>query len=98
MTYTKHDYHCGPFWFPEWLKRILSKKFNDACAYHDEQYEKQNLPKDYIDDVWLGMMIDRSGTKWDLVVAYTFFSIMVIFGWTSWHRNKIRKRFNRCRS
>lgn len=90
-----HDCHCGPGWMPKFVKRRLSKKFNECCAYHDEQYNKQEAPKHYIDDRFLDLMIDRCANVSELVVAYVFYFFVVVLGWTSWHRNKIRNRFKR---
>ena len=89
----KHDCHCGPGWFPNWIKRFLSKEFNGACAYHDDEYSKQEICKVEIDDKFLDAMIQMSGNRRKLFRAFSFYFFVRMFGWISWYKNKIRNLY-----
>lgn len=93
MFLDNEDCHCGPFWFPAWLKRALSKRFNKACAGHDFNYRTQLVTKEEADEGLLNGALEASRGRVDLVCAYTFFILVRIFGFISWHRSKILKRY-----
>lgn len=91
----EHDCHCGPGWFPKWLKRVLSKRFNGACAVHDYEYRLQEIGKWESDEKFLDAMIQMSESRKELIQAYLFFIMVKCFGWFSWHKNKIENLYRR---
>jgi len=78
----KERYYCGPFWFPRFLIRTLSKDFNLACQVHDENYMRQNLTRAQADRMFLEMMLENNPAK--KKEAYTFYFLVRGYGITSW--------------
>ena len=74
-------YRCGPGWFPEWLRRILSVRFNLACAAHDIAYEKDGLSKKEADQQFLSNMLELAGRSpfW-ILMAYVYYAVARAFG------------------
>jgi len=38
MDTNKNQYHCGAWWTPKWVRRIISTRFNASCKVHDMDY------------------------------------------------------------
>lgn len=91
----KDDCKCGPFWFPKWAKRIVSKKFNEACFQHDVDYRNQFDSREASDNRFLNKMLLLSQTKTDVITAYVFFILVRCFGLLSWHKSKIENFYLR---
>ena len=72
---------CGPGCFPEWLRRILSVRFNSACRDHDDAYGDAVLPQKVIDKKFLADMLRLAGWNpfW-ILVAYFYYAVARIFG------------------
>ena len=75
-------YCCGPDYLPDWLRKYLSKKFDIACLWHDYHYETKEKSRRESDDYFLEQMISLSKTRWDRIIAYTFYYICRLFGWS----------------
>ena len=74
-------YRCGPGFFPEWLRRILSVRFNLACAAHDASYEAGGAPKEAIDRKFLSNMLQLAGWNpfW-IMMVYVYYAVARLFG------------------
>jgi len=81
-------YYCGAWWFPEWLSRIASTKFNASCKIHDLDYGAPGeFSKDEADQRFLEHM--RRQAKDSLVwrnVAYIYYWLARWFGGPSWEK------------
>lgn len=75
------DARCGPGWFPEWLRRVLSTRFNLACAVHDDAYGVGALPREEIDKKFLENMLELAGWNpfW-ILTAYLYYAVARVFG------------------
>jgi hypothetical protein len=82
------SYYCGPFYFPSFLKKYLSKKYNYQCKIHDALYEEQLISRGFIDKVFLSSMLSIADTKLEKVTAYCYYIVVRLFGWISWSRYK----------
>lgn len=83
------SYHCGPYNWPMWLKRIFSVWFNESCRLHDENYRLGLLTKDQYDALFLMDMLARSNTWHKKIAAYLFyFAVRTPWGQKSWDRNR----------
>lgn len=77
-------YWCGPFYFPNWLKKWLSKRFNYACCLHDTAYSEKNLDRKTVDKRFLQRMLRVSQTRKDKIIAHVYYGLVRVFGWISW--------------
>ena len=84
------DCHCGPGWFPQGIKRILSKKFNVACQHHDQEYRLQTKSKPHADSLFFNEMLELCQCKKDVLNATLMFIAVKLGGWSSWYRNKFK--------
>ena len=82
--------YCGPYFFPEWLKKLLSFGINDACKLHDHYYTVKDLPR-FLTDlifmyhiIWCSILNILKGV-YGLVAAPFFFVLIVMFGKRSWN-------------
>jgi len=75
---------CGPFWFPKWLRSLLSKKFNPACVQHDLAYVKKGKSRILIDALFLVDMLKLCKNPFDMILAMWFFMLVLAGGWISW--------------
>lgn len=69
----RSPHRCGPGFFPEWVRRVLSIPFNESCAAHDEAYEEGVWPQEDIDSQFLEDMLSQAGRNpflWLLAHAY----------------------------
>jgi len=75
------QYRCGPGWFPEWMRRILSVRFNLACAAHDSAYAAGVDSREAIDRKFLSNMLELAGWNpfW-ILMAYLYFAVALAFG------------------
>ena len=74
-------YRCGPGWMPEWMRRLLSIRFNSACAAHDSAYQAGLVSKRESDRKFLSNMIGLAGWNpfWYLM-AYVYHWAALTFG------------------
>jgi hypothetical protein len=77
-------YYCGPFYFPKFLKKWLSKRFNYACYIHDIAYINKDRTRKSIDKEFLQLMLRVSSSTKDRVFAHIFYVKVRMFGWISW--------------
>lgn len=77
----KSPYRCGPGFFPEWVRAILSVRFNPACAAHDNSYEAGLRSREEIDEQFLDDMLVLAGWNpfW-ILVAYAYYAAARIGG------------------
>jgi hypothetical protein len=80
------EFYCGPDYFPKWLRKKLSKKFNTACAIHDEMYEQKVITRQAIDLIFLDDMLKKCENKRDKLLAYSLYWMVRAFGWSRYGR------------
>jgi hypothetical protein len=75
-------YHCGYKDSPEWLRKILSIKFNASCKIHDMDYNKKSpYSKLQADLRFLEHCIRQAqDSKFWLFMAYLGFFIVRFLG------------------
>lgn len=78
-------YWCGAYWTPLWIKKILSKFFNEACYIHDKQYDERKLTRKEIDYQFLKNMLETSYRPY---LAFVFFVFVRTLGWISYKGKK----------
>lgn len=88
----------GPYWFPDWLRKLLSKagsSFFDEAAWdkHDEGYAKQYPSRVVCDRKFLQAMLkDASKTTTTFrvfmccILAWVFWFFVRVFGWISYNK------------
>jgi len=82
-------YHCGPYWFPIFLKKILSVWFNDQCRIHDDDYLQGKKTKDDYDYEFLESMLSVSDSWYKKLTAYILYlAVRTPWGMKSWERNR----------
>ena len=82
-------YYCGPWWMPNWLRRIGSYKFNAACKIHDLDYKAPHrFARLEADTRFLAHMLRQAGGSffWECV-AVSYFLAVRVAGWLSWDRS-----------
>ena len=83
----KERYHCGSWWLPKWVRKILSVKFNASCYIHDLDYKRTRTEKEEADTRFLLNMIKQSkGSIFLEIIATIFYIIVRILGIFSWGR------------
>jgi len=87
--FKEHDCHCGPYNWPDWLKRWMSKWFNGPCREHDRRYAEGVLAKEEYDKMFLTEMLDLSDRWYKKIVAFIFYlGVGTKWGQKSWDRNR----------
>ena len=76
-------YHCGPKYFPTWLRKTMSKKFNASCRWHDDNY-KYGSDRRMADKRFLIDMITESHSSIDVLQAVLYYLIVRTFGRFHW--------------
>lgn len=76
----KGPYYCGPQWWPEFLRRFLSQRFNPCCLQHDTHYEKG--PRSYADREFRRCLKCYANDllRWQVVGAI-FYVFVYLLGW-----------------
>lgn len=78
-------YYCGPCGAPEWLRRILSYKFNASCKVHDLDYGTHRFSRHDSDMRFFGNMIKQAnGSLFWEIVAVIYFMTARICGGKHW--------------
>lgn len=83
-------YYCGPSWryFPDWLRRILSYKFNESCKIHDQDYSSGKLTKEEADQKFLENMLKQAeGSSFWTSMAHAYYRATKMFGSFSWKKD-----------
>ena len=82
-------YYCGPYWFPEWARKLLSCPFNRACELHDMMYASKYVSRQDADIIFLEEMLRISkGRFLHEVYACVLFIMVRIGGKLSWDQGK----------
>lgn len=83
----KEGYHCGPWWLPRWIRRVLSVRFNASCKIHDLDYEASRFDREEADTRFLLHMIrqSRHSLGWEIMATVFYLAVRVV-GKTSWGR------------
>jgi hypothetical protein len=74
-------------WLPDWIKRILSYKFNASCRVHDLDYRAPAKYTQYeADRRFLDNMLKQAGWNpfW-IMMAYAYYWMTRLMGWMSWN-------------
>ena len=81
----KGKYYCGAWWTPEWVRRILSIRFNASCKVHDLDYATTRFSREEADARFLLHTIRqaKSSIFWK-VVAIIFYISVRLMGKLSW--------------
>lgn len=83
--------YCGPDYFPEKVRGLLSDLFNEECKVHDSDYGN-GTGKLVADAKFFYNMVIRCHQEkyptWTYVVAFFFFFMVLIFGFFSYRRAK----------
>jgi len=83
----EHKDHCGPYWMPRWIRRILSSKFNASCKIHDLDYITTRFTRDEADARFQDHMNRqaKSSLKWRFI-AFCYYIAVRVGGKFSWGR------------
>jgi len=80
-------YHCGPFWMPEFVQRLLSCPFNTACELHDMMYKSKYVSQQEADIIFLEECLKIARGRFFLeVYACVLFILVRIGGKISWDK------------
>jgi len=71
----RKDY-CGPEYFPKFLRRFLSNKFNASCKIHDIDYDKSGFSRKESDKRFLKNMKHQAGSN----IMYKMFAYAYYLG------------------
>ena len=74
--------YCGPFWFPKWLNKALSSRYNASCKVHDLDYDSGLFRRSEADSRFLEHMIRQDGKK--TILSRIFYLGVRLGGWVSW--------------
>jgi hypothetical protein len=74
-------HYCGAYWTPKWIKKLLSKRFNEACYMHDKDYDEQLTSRKDADRKFLHRMLETSGSVFWAMVFYAFVRALGGFSW-----------------
>lgn len=81
----KEKYHCGAWWVPKFIRRLLSIKFNESCLIHDLDYENEQISRKESDKKFLLNMIEQANGNFGLKsLAFSFYIFVRILGIFSW--------------
>lgn len=87
-------YYCGAYYFPEFVRKILSLKFNMACKLHDRLYKYKSfngkpVTRKEADKIFYIYMMRLSGeNKLLQMKARIYYYSVVYFGIKSWTESK----------
>lgn len=77
----KKQYHCGAWWTPKFIRRLLSFKFNASCKIHDLDYKTTRFTREEADTRFLLHMIRQAkGSIFFEVVATIFYISVRLLG------------------
>jgi len=77
---------------PEWMRRVLSCKFNSACAAHDSAYSAGLMSREEIDRKFLKDMLILAGPNpFCVLMAYAYYLMARIGGKSRYQRSDIGK-------
>jgi len=92
MDTNKNQYHCGAWWTPKWVRRIISTRFNASCKVHDMDYLTTRFTREESDTRFLLHMIRQSKSSFFWEILATIFYIFVrLLGRLSYGVNKAKK-------
>lgn len=78
-------HRCGPGWMPEALRRVLSVRFNPACAQHDRDYQSGEGGRAEADARFLDHMLELAdGSWWWRFLAHAYYRAARLFGASRW--------------
>ena len=84
----KQQYHCGAWWTPKIIRKILSLRFNASCKIHDLDYATTLFDREKADTRFLLHMIRQSKSNILHETTATLYYISVrILGKLSWGNN-----------
>ena len=75
------NYYCGAYWCPMWVKKILSRSFNESCYMHDMGYRTKCLTRKEVDIRFLKQMLESSGSCYLAIVYFLFVRALGGFSW-----------------
>lgn len=86
---SKETYHCGAWWTPKLIRKMLSVKFNASCKIHDLDYETDKYDRAEADTRFLMHMIRQSkhSLYWE-VIATSYYLFVRCLGKLSWKTKK----------
>lgn len=75
-------YHCGYKESPEWLRKLMSYKFNASCLIHDLDYRPNTKFSQLQADLRFleHTLRQAKDSKFWVVMAYVFFFVVRIMG------------------
>lgn len=85
-------YYCGAYYFPKFVSKILSLKFNIACKLHDRLYKykrfgSRSVTKREADKIFYVYMMRLSGENKVLQLkAKLYYYTVLYFGNKSWRK------------
>jgi len=81
----KNKYHCGAYWVPRWIRRILSTRFNASCKIHDLDYASTRFDREEADTRFLLHMVRqaKNSLRWE-IIATTYYLFARVLGKISW--------------
>ncbi len=76
----KNKYHCGAWWTPSWVRRIISVKFNASCKVHDMDYGTTRFTREESDTRFLLHMIKQSKSSifWEIIATFFYLSVRML--------------------
>jgi len=88
----KAQYHCGAWWTPKWIRRIISARFNASCKVHDLDYNTTRFSREESDTRFLLHMVRQSkGSIFWEIIATVFYLSVRILGKLSYGVHKVLK-------
>ena len=80
-------YYCGPWWMPNFIRRIFSYKFNASCKIHDLDYASGEFTRLEADVRFFSHM-SRQANGWLFweMVAVLYYVMARFVGRMSWKR------------
>jgi len=80
MTKERKD-HCGPYWMPSPLRRLISSKFNASCKIHDMDYESKKYSRSEADLRFRAHTLRQAGdSRFWRVIARLFYGMVRMGG------------------
>lgn len=77
----KNKYHCGSWWTPKFLRKVLSIRFNASCKVHDMDYYTTKFTREEADTRFLLHMVRQAkGSVFWETVATMFYIFVRILG------------------
>ena len=77
---SENEHFCGPKIMPKFMRKWLSKKFNNICLIHDIHYTKSDGKRFEYDKIFLLGMVQESSKDREIVCAIFFYFSVRIFG------------------